>query len=224
MALDTLNSPTTITTEPENLDHSWSKRKRTKRHHRLIDQSPNPPSEEEYLALCLLLLARGGVEDHHNNHSSPPPPPPPTTDHHRDYKCSLCGKSFSSYQALGGHKTSHRKPVISNNNLTNSNDDVNNNTNTNVSVSISNGLIGQSGKTHKCSICFKSFPSGQALGGHKRRHYDGGNGNGNSNGNIINHQMFDLNLPANEDDQVIEDFSDDGKSQLSGEEIKSTLL
>ncbi|CAE6075670.1 unnamed protein product [Arabidopsis arenosa] len=118
MALDTLNSPTSTTTttapppflrcldetEPENLE-SWTKRKRTKRHR--IDQ-PNPPSEEEYLALCLLMLARGS-SDHHSppsdHHSISPP-----SDQQKDYKCSVCGKSFPSYQALGGHKTSHRKP------------------------------------------------------------------------------------------------------------------
>ncbi|KAH0942513.1 zinc finger protein AZF1 isoform X2 [Brassica rapa] len=110
MALDTLNSPNSTTTapspfltEPENLE-PWTKRKRTKRHR--IDDKSNPPSEEEYLALCLLMLARGSSDDDH--HSSPPPPP--SDHHHRDYKCSVCGKSFPSYQALGGHKTSHRKP------------------------------------------------------------------------------------------------------------------
>ncbi|KAG7565102.1 Zinc finger C2H2-type [Arabidopsis suecica] len=216
MALDTLNSPTSTTTttapppflrcldetEPENLE-SWTKRKRTKRHR--IDQ-PNPPSEEEYLALCLLMLARGS-SDHHSppsdHHSISPP-----SDQQKDYKCSVCGKSFPSYQALGGHKTSHRKPVsiINNDDGNNSNGSVTNNGN------ISNGLVGQSGKTHNCSICFKSFPSGQALGGHKRCHYDGGNGNGD------NSHRFDLNLPA---DQVSDETL--GKSQLSGEETKSVL-
>ncbi|KAL3726106.1 hypothetical protein ACJRO7_031061 [Eucalyptus globulus] len=28
-----------------------------------------------------------------------------------------------------------------------------------------------SGKVHECLICHKSFPTGQALGGHKRCHY-----------------------------------------------------
>ncbi|CAH8305778.1 unnamed protein product [Eruca vesicaria subsp. sativa] len=221
MALDTLNSPTSTTTttapspfltEPDNLE-SWTKRKRTKRH-RTDDQS-HPPTEEEYLALCLLMLARGSSSD--DDHHSPSPPP---SDHHnhRDYKCSVCGKSFPSYQALGGHKTSHRKPVSNNNN----NHDGNNNGSVTNNGNISNGLIGQSGKTHKCSICFKSFPSGQALGGHKRCHYDGGNGNSNINGNGSNSHGFDLNLPA---DQVFEVSCDEtlGKSQLSGEETKSPL-
>jgi len=29
-----------------------------------------------------------------------------------------------------------------------------------------------------CSLCLRTFPSGQALGGHKRLHYEGGIGDG----------------------------------------------
>lgn len=29
-------------------------------------------------------------------------------------------------------------------------------------------------KVHQCSLCLRTFPSGQALGGHKRLHYEGG--------------------------------------------------
>ena len=30
------------------------------------------------------------------------------------------------------------------------------------------------GRVPRCTICHKEFPTGQALGGHKRKHYDGG--------------------------------------------------
>ncbi|CAN8251440.1 unnamed protein product [Cochlearia groenlandica] len=225
MALETLNSPTSATAtarpflryreemEPENLEQ-WAKRKRTKRQRFDKNQetiTKNLPSEEEYLALCLLMLARGTTVQ------------PPPSDHHRGYKCTVCGKSFSSYQALGGHKTSHRKPVnnvsVNGNKEPSSNNSTQSNSNVG-SVVIING-VSESGKIHTCSICYKSFSSGQALGGHKRCHYDGGtNGNGsNSNsvevvaaGNsdvtyvdderlseqseINGHRGFDLNLPA----------------------------
>ncbi|KAF8089678.1 hypothetical protein N665_0499s0006 [Sinapis alba] len=211
MALQTLNSPTSATAsgppllryreemEPENLEQ-WAKRKRTKRQ-RFDHNQETAPSEEEYLALCLLMLARGSAVQ------SPLPPSLPSSDH-RGYKCTVCGKSFSSYQALGGHKTSHRKPA-SNVNAPSSQEPSNN-------VINGNG-VSQSGKIHNCSICFKSFSSGQALGGHKRCHYDGNGSNSNSvevvGGNDVSylddersseqsatgyHREFDLNLPADQ--------------------------
>ncbi|PWA68867.1 zinc finger, C2H2-like protein [Artemisia annua] len=60
--------------------------------------------------------------------------------------------------------------------------------------------------TYKCSVCNKgTFPTGQALGGHKRRHYDGGSGgvtssDGGATSSTAPSQVvqrdFDLNLPA----------------------------
>lgn len=230
MALETLNSPTSATAtarpllryreemEPENLEQ-WAKRKRTKRQRFDQNQETNTPSEEEYLALCLLMLARG---------SSVQPPLPPSTpsrpspSDHRDYKCTVCGKSFSSYQALGGHKTSHRKPTTPPGNHEPSNNSHSNSNGGSVVINGNGNTVSQSGKIHTCSICFKSFSSGQALGGHKRCHYDGGN-NGNGNGSssnsvevvvgsdvsdvddersseqsAIGHRGFDLNLPADQ--------------------------
>ncbi|URE09370.1 Zinc finger protein [Musa troglodytarum] len=34
------------------------------------------------------------------------------------------------------------------------------------------------GRVHRCSVCLKTFPLGQALGGHKRCHNDGSVGSG----------------------------------------------
>ncbi|KAJ4885353.1 hypothetical protein Rs2_35446 [Raphanus sativus] len=54
------------------------------------------------------MLARGTV-------IQPPLTPPLLPRHpssvHRDFKCMFCGKSFTSYQALAGHKTSHQKSL-----------------------------------------------------------------------------------------------------------------
>ncbi|PWA99441.1 Cys2/His2-type zinc finger protein [Artemisia annua] len=136
---------------------SWTKGKRSKRPRTTTHDQP--PTEEEYLALCLMLLARGG-----------PPSKKSLVDHGIDskdvYKCSVCNKAFGSYQALGGHKASHRKNNISST---------------------------TSGKSHECSICHRCFSTGQALGGHKRCHYEGIVGGSHVS---TGQRGFDLNLPA----------------------------
>ncbi|KAF8410207.1 hypothetical protein HHK36_002729 [Tetracentron sinense] len=189
MALEALNSPTTATPafRYEDMDlhylEPWAKRKRSKR-----PRLDTPPTEEEYLALCLIMLARGGptssdkVAKQRNNS---PPPPPSTLKF--NYTCTVCNKSFSSYQALGGHKASHRK-------LAGADDQ---STSTTATTSVSN--VNPGGRTHECSVCHKCFPSGQALGGHKRCHYDGGSSGVTSSegaGSSHSHRDFDLNLPS----------------------------
>lgn len=212
MALEALNSPTTATPsfhfEEANI-HSlepWTKRKRSKRGR--FDQ---PHTEEEYLALCLIMLARGGgvttttTTASSKRYLSPTPSVAPAAASATKlvYKCSVCDKAFSSYQALGGHKASHRKHAAAG-------EDQSASSTTSATVTTSNN---SSGKSHECSICHKSFPTGQALGGHKRCHYEGGSG-GNSvvttsegagsspsrshshSHNNLHQRDFDLNLPA----------------------------
>ncbi|XP_019094563.1 PREDICTED: uncharacterized protein LOC104759895 [Camelina sativa] len=80
------------------------------------------------------------------------------------FECTVCGKGFTTYQALGGHKASHRvKPPLTL--VENAGADGGDKTRTK--------MLAPSGKIHKCSICHVVFPTGQALGGHKRRHYEG---------------------------------------------------
>ncbi|KZV33203.1 hypothetical protein F511_16237 [Dorcoceras hygrometricum] len=137
-------------------------------------------SDEEYLAACLVMLARSGAT------AAPPvkgdtaaataleskktEPAQPAPAQSQFYKCSVCSKSFPSYQALGGHKASHRiKPPAA---AATSSDD--SNLSTSASTHASNiSPLNPSGRLHACSICHKTFPTGQALGGHKRRHYEG---------------------------------------------------
>lgn len=200
MALEALNSPRTPHA-PFNFDfdtkqstannlhsHSfdqWVKKKRSKRPRNDNNNIISSPSEEEYLAFCLLMLARGNAAT-----STTASPTAKLT-----YKCSVCGKGFGSYQALGGHKASHRKPSAA----AGDQDEK--------SLSTGSGVI----KAHECSICHKSFPTGQALGGHKRCHYDGAaakssgsamttatssEGGLGSSSLTLTQRDFDLNLPA----------------------------
>ncbi|MED6113337.1 hypothetical protein PIB30_069815 [Stylosanthes scabra] len=111
------------------------------------------------------------------------------------YKCETCNKVFRSYQALGGHRASHKKMKMDNNNNNNYNnsefmvvddhvDDENVNNTTSAAIAIpittttmpensnnnNNGSNNSTKKIHECPVCFRVFASGQALGGHKRTH------------------------------------------------------
>ncbi|GAB2293840.1 ZINC FINGER protein [Dionaea muscipula] len=133
------------------------------------------------------------------------------------YRCSVCSKAFGSYQALGGHKASHRKLNLQSADQ----DDQKSTSSASAAATSASGAVGAaanpigSGKIHECSICHKCFPSGQALGGHKRCHYEGiinghvrsGGGGGSRStssavttsegvGSTASHREFDLNLPA----------------------------
>ncbi|XP_068657350.1 zinc finger protein ZAT10-like [Aristolochia californica] len=183
MALEALNSPTPATAPFtfDKLEHSqepWPKSKRSKRSR--LDN----PSEEEYLALCLVMLARGGVASTTLRQDRHSPPPPPALK--LSYNCSVCNKAFASYQALGGHKASHRKQ----------NGTAEDTTSTAAPAASANS---SSGRSHQCSVCHKSFASGQALGGHKRCHYDGGVSSSEgaaASSTATVHRDFDLNVPA----------------------------
>ncbi|KAG9150215.1 hypothetical protein Leryth_009785 [Lithospermum erythrorhizon] len=96
------------------------------------------------MANCLMLLSHGNEYETINNNDSPS----------RVFECKTCNRQFSSFQALGGHRASHKKPKVSS------------------ELSL-RALVPPSPpkpKTHECSICGLEFSIGQALGGHMRRH------------------------------------------------------
>ncbi|KAM0918079.1 hypothetical protein ACQ4PT_009083 [Festuca glaucescens] len=64
----------------------------------------------------------------------------------RAFVCKTCGRVFPSFQALGGHRASHKKPRLDAD-----------------SADLKPRL-------HGCSVCGLEFAIGQALGGHMRRH------------------------------------------------------
>lgn len=71
----------------------------------------------------------------------------PAADSGKVFVCKTCNREFSSFQALGGHRASHKKPNFKD----------------------ANGPPTKP-KAHDCPICGLHFPMGQALGGHMRRH------------------------------------------------------
>ncbi|XP_020214919.1 zinc finger protein ZAT5 [Cajanus cajan] len=139
------------------------------------------------------------------------------------YECKTCNRTFPSFQALGGHRASHKKPKVvgeekkaaaselAHMNVVSNCDrfEEANNVKSGPEISLQLGHGNNKGKIHECSICGSEFTSGQALGGHMRRHRASTNTNNgvvvdttscNNTAPTRNVLQLDLNLPAPEDD------------------------
>ncbi|KAL6275926.1 hypothetical protein ACE6H2_019527 [Prunus campanulata] len=103
------------------------------------------------LVNCLMLLSKIDQPD-----SSPPKAE--DLKRGRMFTCKTCNREFPSFQALGGHRASHKKPKLT------------------PGGAVDLLQLAQSPespakpKTHECHICGLEFAVGQALGGHMRRH------------------------------------------------------
>lgn len=162
MALDALNIQVADMPHRRFDYDGWRKAKRP----RIVSD------EEEYLAGCLVMLANGGGLTSSSSSiavDAAESSNPMAQDNF--YKCGVCDKAFSSYQALGGHKASHRNKSAA--------ESEDKKIGAPASPNLKVGV-----RLHQCSICQKIFPTGQALGGHKRKHYEGiiGRNGGAKNG------------------------------------------
>ncbi|KAI4373557.1 hypothetical protein MLD38_011673 [Melastoma candidum] len=192
--------------------------------------------EEEDMAHCLILLAQGSAG---GGKILPDVLATRTRPGFYVYECKTCNRVFPSFQALGGHRASHKKlklltppPVmtevepIASPLVIHDFDEEDRQFHKTALLSaplhvpgktLTQGATSITGtnklKAHECSICGSEFGSGQALGGHMRRHRSAPAGrspdtNSTSNSQISSEDKqsrnvlpLDLNLPAPEDDR-----------------------
>ncbi|XP_077242971.1 zinc finger protein ZAT2-like [Tasmannia lanceolata] len=178
--------------EPEHTEcGGWCKGKRSRRVMKLGNANSNsncPLSEEEDLAHCLVMLSAARVdplvaerEESCGSASKEEEERQRNCEKAKGvargmFQCKGCKKLFTSHQALGGHRASHKKvkgcfaaklddlefSIMSKTNIFPFDNPTR------------DALIIPSkteSKVHECSICHRIFGSGQALGGHKRCHW-----------------------------------------------------
>ncbi|RAL46211.1 hypothetical protein DM860_016644 [Cuscuta australis] len=106
------------------------------------------------------------------------------------FECKACKKVFTSHQALGGHRASHKKVkgcyAAKQDHIDNDGDDdltaaahdeyspSSNRSSSSYHIESGGATAGASRRKprdHECSICHRVFSTGQALGGHKRCHW-----------------------------------------------------
>lgn len=157
--------------------------------------------EEEDMANCLILLAQGG-----GTATRQLPVVVEETFHSRKfsemagfygYECKTCNRTFPSFQALGGHRASHKKPKAAI--ITPLPAQAHREC---VEEAQFNRPRLQMAKIHECSVCGLEFMSGQALGGHMRRHRAASTSSTTQHVEIKSRDILslDLNLPAPAED------------------------
>ncbi|KAF8703832.1 hypothetical protein HU200_031927 [Digitaria exilis] len=85
----------------------------------------------------------------------------------RVFVCKTCGRRFPTFQALGGHRASHRRP-------TRPYDAAPGLRRTTTTHGEGECAAAAGPRVHGCPVCGVEFAVGQALGGHMRRHRTAG--------------------------------------------------
>nr|QEG03150.1 zinc finger protein ZAT11-like isoform X1 [Cymbidium ensifolium] len=128
------------------------------------------------MAKVLMLLSHDGDDKKHS------PPTSAVAAAARVFECKSCSRQFATFQALGGHRASHKKPKVAG----------------------EREALEVKTKVHECSICGLEFPVGQALGGHMRRHKPAAEVVEKKGGEERKRVMWmDLNLTPMENDLVM---------------------
>ncbi|XAR69665.1 hypothetical protein NMG60_11001353 [Bertholletia excelsa] len=167
------------------------------------------------MAHCLILLARGPTLKPSEPGAGKAGPPA--------FQCKTCNRCFPSFQALGGHRASHGKPRAAAEGRRSSAPPLGEEKGhlevDALSLQVPRRVLSSNNRksrVHECSFCGAEFSSGQALGGHMRRHRVAARSPEAQE--VIKRTRsilsFDLNLPAPEDDSLEYKFSFASKEQL----------
>ncbi|KAK4284131.1 hypothetical protein QN277_001003 [Acacia crassicarpa] len=158
------------------------------------------------MANCLMLLSRGGGQFNRPviaavTHAD--------VDSHNDrvFECKTCNRQFPSFQALGGHRASHKKPRLA------------------TAAAGEMDMLNHhetKPKTHQCSICGMEFAIGQALGGHMRKHRAAATLNNSRN--TARHPNKTTTLMSSNSDEGSCLDSDHQVNSSSGENRKKVLV
>lgn len=177
--------------------------------------SVSDTSPEEDVALCLMLLSKDSWTKPIQKEPEREPEEEDEEDEAEEeeiekprYRCGTCKKGFRSYQALGGHRASHKKikiqlPVEDGVHHHHQEEEEADQSR----VADTNGT-GNHKRTFECPYCSKKFNSGQALGGHKKIHPSNNthaalstsSNAASSSARIGSNKSIDLNQPPPMDD------------------------
>lgn len=190
--------------------------------------------EEADMANCLILLAQGRRSQKSPHHvlAAASKVTAAGGGGSEVYQCKTCNRCFLSFQALGGHRASHKKPKATvtseekrhvsvqeksvqfdegDDNTTLSLQIRSGDINVSTTTTYSTPIVTNKSRVHECSICGAEFSSGQALGGHMRRHRSSAMATTSTGRSSHDEEVkkkprtvlsLDLNLPAPEDDHL----------------------
>ncbi|KAL7158483.1 hypothetical protein ABFS83_02G146100 [Erythranthe nasuta] len=178
--------------------------------------SVSDTTSEEHLAHCLIMLSRDTWRREDEEEEEYSGAVVKTKVGRGKYRCEECNKLFRSYQALGGHRASHKKIKL--------------NTPPPSPPRKVSGSPPEK-KVHECPFCDRVFSSGQALGGHKRTHFiaaatTAAAAAASKQSPVIREKLkIDLNLPAPVDeDEDEDDYSQIAVSAVSDEEFVRPIM